>query len=555
MWGRDGWASVHQRSGDSQCGQHRSLSLLPTAPAALPRPLPVSGGSSSTIARAASIPANRTAAARSRTSSTSSSSCRRTARSTTTTAPLRGVRGFGDPHPRLLPNGKPAWHQLEGARRAAAVPPDRRRPRRRLPRRPRRTRGLTGTRRSTTACSDHWVAAKGTATMAYLEPAEDTVPLRARRRVHDLRRLPLLVHRQHRPQPLLPVDRLDRQRRSRAAGPCSYNDELGYDWMTYPERLESGRRLVEGVPGHRLRPERRRLVGMGQRRLHRQLRRHVPAVLQLLPQRRSPAIPLYEKARAGTDATRPGRTTSRSSPPTCAAGKPAAGELHHGARGVQRTLELADQLRRLVHRQGPRRPQPSNPGRGARPSSSSPTTRTTGSSTTFVPPHPNTPLYPGRPRRCPTEHECPTTARDYEPLAGPLRASARASRCSPCRRGAPAAGSCSETFDHTSIIRFMEQSLRHRRAADHTVASRCRPATPRRRSTAASAAQGRRCRRARDAYAPTDRAAALHVPPLWPPADGRDAPPEPGIRPGKPDRLRARGRGVGRRRSDHRSRS
>src|ERR1700734_2750198 len=28
---------------------------------------------------------------------------------------LRGVRGFGDPHPVTLPGGRPAWYQAEGS--------------------------------------------------------------------------------------------------------------------------------------------------------------------------------------------------------------------------------------------------------------------------------------------------------------------------------------------------------------------------------------------------------------------------------------------------------
>src|SRR6476469_4219861 len=33
---------------------------------------------------------------------------------------MRGVRGFGDPHPVTLPSGKPVWFQSEGA---TVVPP------------------------------------------------------------------------------------------------------------------------------------------------------------------------------------------------------------------------------------------------------------------------------------------------------------------------------------------------------------------------------------------------------------------------------------------------
>src|SRR5947208_4760962 len=33
---------------------------------------------------------------------------------------MRGVRGFGDPHPAPLPGGRPVWHQADGA---TVVPP------------------------------------------------------------------------------------------------------------------------------------------------------------------------------------------------------------------------------------------------------------------------------------------------------------------------------------------------------------------------------------------------------------------------------------------------
>src|ERR1700751_3440204 len=33
---------------------------------------------------------------------------------------LRGVRGFGDPHPAILPSGRPVWYQADGS---TVVPP------------------------------------------------------------------------------------------------------------------------------------------------------------------------------------------------------------------------------------------------------------------------------------------------------------------------------------------------------------------------------------------------------------------------------------------------
>jgi len=58
---------------------------------------------------------------------------------------------------------------------------------------------------------DGWVPAKGTTTMAHLTRNDIPFPLRAGRRLHHLRRLPLLVHGVDRPQSLLHVDRLYRQ--------------------------------------------------------------------------------------------------------------------------------------------------------------------------------------------------------------------------------------------------------------------------------------------------------------------------------------------------------
>jgi hypothetical protein len=63
----------------------------------------------------------------------------------------------------------------------------------------------------------------------------------ARRRIHDLRRLLLLADGPDRSQPLPHVDRLGRQRRQgrrSGGGPAINNAEAGYDWSTYPERLE-----------------------------------------------------------------------------------------------------------------------------------------------------------------------------------------------------------------------------------------------------------------------------------------------------------------------------
>ena len=68
-------------------------------------------------------------------------------------------------------------------------------------------------------------------------PAGPAVSVRARRCLHHLRQLPLLADGPDRSESLSHVDRLGRQRR-RGGGPVITNAEAGYDWSTYPERLE-----------------------------------------------------------------------------------------------------------------------------------------------------------------------------------------------------------------------------------------------------------------------------------------------------------------------------
>ncbi|CAM5654877.1 hypothetical protein SRIMM317S_01640 [Streptomyces rimosus subsp. rimosus] len=110
------------------------------------------------------------------------------------------------------------------------------------------------------------------------------VPLRARRHLHRLRRLPLLLHRLHRPEPLLPVDRVHGQRRQgrrrpQRPGPRQRREGLQLDDVP---RAAGGRgRLLEDLPGHRRRPGRGRPLGLAQERsVPRQLRRQLPAVLR-----------------------------------------------------------------------------------------------------------------------------------------------------------------------------------------------------------------------------------------------------------------------------------
>ena len=138
---------------------------------------------------------------------------------------LRGVRGFGDRNAVQLPSGRPVFEQPGAARqhrpalprarrgrRAAEGPPVHRRPRPLLERRrqglERRLDGQLGLRQD---LGDHGV----------LRPPGHPAALRARRHLHRLRRLPLLHPQFHQPQPQPSVEREDRLRGRTVSGPSA----------------------------------------------------------------------------------------------------------------------------------------------------------------------------------------------------------------------------------------------------------------------------------------------------------------------------------------------
>jgi phospholipase C len=149
---------------------------------------------------------------------------------------LRGVRGFGDPHPVVLPSGKTVWHQSDGSRDI-------------LPFHPTvdylGAAFLEGLPHSWTDGQaalnkgnyDGWVPAKGTTTMAHLERQDAAFhyALADAFTVCDAYYCSF-------------IGNTDPNRYylwtgwtgndGTGGGPVLYNDELGYDWMTYPERLE-----------------------------------------------------------------------------------------------------------------------------------------------------------------------------------------------------------------------------------------------------------------------------------------------------------------------------
>lgn len=150
---------------------------------------------------------------------------------------MRGVRGFGDPHPATLANGRSVWHQSDGTRDV-------------LPFRPEHDAlgeaflegtphdWKTGQQALRRGHYDQWVPAKGTTTMTHLQRGDAGFhfALADAFTVCDAYHCSFLGN-------------TDPNRYylwtgwtgndGRGGGPVLYNDEAGYAWTTYPERLEA----------------------------------------------------------------------------------------------------------------------------------------------------------------------------------------------------------------------------------------------------------------------------------------------------------------------------
>ena len=194
---------------------------------------------------------------------------------------------------------------------------------------------------------DQWLPAKTDHLHGAHEALGPSVSLRARRCLHRVRRLPLLDARPDRHQPLLHVDRLGRQRR-RHGGPVIANDELGYGWQTYPERLQKAGiswKIYQDI-GDGL--DKAGRWGWHPGSVHRQLRRQLAAVLPQLPERDAgqPAVPEGPHRHR----RQPQRRLLRHPHRRCQARPAAEGVVDRRARGVHRASGVARRLRRLVHR-------------------------------------------------------------------------------------------------------------------------------------------------------------------------------------------------------------
>ena len=150
---------------------------------------------------------------------------------------MRGVRGFGDPHPVTLPSGRPVWYQADGATVVPPFRPDV------------GNLALTfiedldhswdGTHEMFNGGNwDQWLPAKTTTCMAHMERSD--LPF------HYALADAFTVCDGYHCSMLGPTDPNryymwtgwdgnDGQR----GGPVIANDELGYGWQTYPERLQA----------------------------------------------------------------------------------------------------------------------------------------------------------------------------------------------------------------------------------------------------------------------------------------------------------------------------
>ncbi len=148
---------------------------------------------------------------------------------------LRGVRGFGDPHPMRQPNGEPVWNQSDGTNRILPFHPDA--PDLGLQFLVDLPHGWPDTHNAWNGGKyDQWIPNKGQTTMAYL--TRNDIPfyyaLADAFTVCDAYHCSLLgptdPNRYHMWTGWVGND-------GKNGGPVVDNAEAGYDWHTFPERL------------------------------------------------------------------------------------------------------------------------------------------------------------------------------------------------------------------------------------------------------------------------------------------------------------------------------
>ncbi|MEU6265491.1 phosphocholine-specific phospholipase C [Saccharopolyspora shandongensis] len=365
---------------------------------------------------------------------------------------LRGVRGFGDPHPATLPSGKTVWHQTDGVREV-------------LPFHPTAEdlgaqflQGLDhtwkgGQQAFNNGVYDRWIPAKTPVTMAYLERQDASFhyALADAFTVCDAYYCGF-------------IGNTDPNRYymwtgwtgndGKGGGPVLYNDELGYDWTTYPERLEAA-----GISWKVYQDEG---IGLGGGDQYwgwtddPYIGNYGDNALLYFNNYRNaqPGDPLYEKARRGTRA-RDGQSyfeilrqdvQSGNLPQVSYIAAPEAFSEHSNWPTNYGAWYLAQVLDALT----------SNPEVWSRTALFITYDENDGFFDHLVPPHANNQLIPGA-STVPTDNEF-YAGKPGDPgyVAGAFGMGPRVPMfvISPWSTGGWV---CSETFDHTSIIRFMEE--------------------------------------------------------------------------------------------------
>ncbi|MGV2915572.1 phosphocholine-specific phospholipase C [Streptomyces alfalfae] len=150
---------------------------------------------------------------------------------------LKGVRGFGDPRPVTLPNGRPVWNQPNGAKEVMPFHPDAENLGMQF------IAGLDhdwagGHKAFNDGRYDQWIPAKSERTMAYLD--RDDIPFH-----YALADAFTVCDDYH----CSFIGATDPNRYymltghvgndGKGGGPVLGNQEAGYDWTTYAERLEA----------------------------------------------------------------------------------------------------------------------------------------------------------------------------------------------------------------------------------------------------------------------------------------------------------------------------
>ena len=176
----------------------------------------------------------------------------------------------------------------------------------------------------------------------YLTRERHSVPLRAGRRLHDLRRLPLLAAGPDRSRTATTCGPAGSATTASGGGPVIDNADAGYGWSTYPERLQAAGvswKIYQDV-GTGL--DAGGTSGAGPTNaLYRQLRRQLAAVLPPVPERAPGSARCYEKARHRHQHRRSGGTLFDIFRKRRRRQHAAAGLVDRGAGSLQRASELA----------------------------------------------------------------------------------------------------------------------------------------------------------------------------------------------------------------------